>query len=315
MILVTGGAGFIGSHLVDRLLVRGENVVCLDDFNDFYSPQIKRANVEPHLRSDSYTLVEADLRDAAALASIFEKNSIDRIVHLAARAGVRPSLADPLLYEDVNVRGTLHLLELARIHAVSQFVFASSSSVYGANRKTPLSEDDRIDRTISPYAATKYAGELFCHTYHHLYGTPTTCLRFFTAYGPRQRPEMAIHKFAKLLYEGSPIPMFGDGSTARDYTYIDDIVDGVIAAIDNPLAFEVINLGESQTTTLRDLIALLERLSGKAALVEQRPVQPGDVEITYADISKARRLLGYNPSTPIEDGLGRFLEWFEDSRK
>ena len=314
MILVTGGAGFIGSHLVDRLLARGENIVCLDDFNDFYSPRIKRANVGPHLDSESYTLVEADLRDQDTLKSVFERNPIEKVVHLAARAGVRPSLAEPLLYEDVNVRGTLHLLELARTHEVEQIVFASSSSVYGANTKTPFSEDDRIERPISPYAATKYAGELFCHTYHHLYGIPITCLRFFTAYGPRQRPEMAIHKFARLLEEGSPIPMFGNGSTARDYTYIDDIVDGVIAAIDHPLGFEVINLGESQTTTLRELIATLERLSGKAAQIEQHPLQPGDVEITFADVSKARRLLDYNPSTPIETGLRLFLDWFEDTR-
>lgn len=235
-------------------------------------------------------------------------------MHLAARAGVRPSLAEPLLYEDVNVRGTLHLLELARTHEVEQLVFASSSSVYGANTKTPFSEDDRIERPISPYAATKYAGELFCHTYHHLYGIPITCLRFFTAYEPRQRPEMAIHKFARLLHEGSPIPMFGDGSTARDYTYIDDIVDGVIAAIDHPLGFEVINLGESQTTTLRELIAMLERLSGKVAQIEEHSLQPGGGEITFADVSKARRLLDYNPSTPIETGLRLFLDWFEDTR-
>ncbi len=311
MMLVTGGAGFIGSHLVDRLLARGENVVCLDDFNDFYPPRIKRANVRSHLDSESYTLVEADLRDQDTLKSVFERNSIEKVVHLAARAGVRPSLAEPLLYADVNVGGTLHLLELARTHEVEQIVFASSSSVYGANTKTPFSEDDRIERPISPYAATKYAGELFCHTYHHLYGIPTTCLRFFTAYGPRQRPEMAIHKFARLLEEGSPIPMFGNGSTARDYTYIDDIVDGVIAAIDHPLGFEVINLGESQTTTLRELIATLERLSGRAAQIEQHPLQPGDVEITFADVSKARRLLDYNPSTPIETGLRLFLDWFE----
>ena len=314
MILVTGGAGFIGSHLVDRLLARGENIVCLDDFNDFYPPRIKRANVRSHLDSESYKLVEADLRDQDTLKSVFERNPIEKVVHLAARAGVRPSLAEPLLYEDVNVRGTLHLLELARTHEVEQIVFASSSSVYGANTKTPFSEDDRIERPISPYAATKYAGELFCHTYHHLYGIPITCLRFFTAYGPRQRPEMAIHKFARLLEEGSPIPMFGNGSTARDYTYIDDIVDGVIAAIDHPLGFEVINLGESQTTTLRELIATLERLSGKAAQIEQHPLQPGDVEITFADVSKARRLLDYNPSTPIETGLRLFLDWFEDTR-
>ena len=313
MILVTGGAGFIGSHLIDSLLDRGEEIVCVDDFNDFYSPDIKRANISIHLESNRYRLVEADIRDQKALASVFERHGIHKIVHLAARAGVRPSLVEPLLYEDVNVRGTLYLLELARVHEVDQFVFASSSSVYGANKKVPFSEDDRIDRTISPYAATKYGGELFCHTYHHLYGIPTTCLRFFTVYGPRQRPEMAIHKFTRLLFESKPIPMFGDGESARDYTYIDDILAGLLSAIDHPFDFEVINLGESNTTTLRELIDALGRLSGRSVDVERLPNQPGDVEITYADVSKAKRLLDYHPTTSIEDGLSNFLEWFEKS--
>ena len=241
---MTGGAGFIGSHLVDRLLERGEQVVCVDDFNDFYDPQIKRLNIREHLASPAYRLVETDIRNEAAMSAIFQSYAIDKIIHLAARAGVRPSLADPLLYEDVNVRGSMILLELAKKHGVKQFVFASSSSVYGAQTRVPFSEEDRIDRTVSPYAATKYAGELMCHTYHHLYGIPVTCLRFFTAYGPRQRPEMAIHKFAQLIYDGKPIPFFGDGTTARDYTYVDDIVQGVIAAIDHPFGFEVFNLGE-----------------------------------------------------------------------
>ena len=315
MILVTGGAGFIGSHVVDRLLGRGDEIVCVDDFNDSYSPDIKRANISAHLESDRYHLVEADIRDQKALAETFERHEIRKIVHLAARAGVRPSLAEPLLYEDVNVRGTLYLLELARVHEVDQFVFASSSSVYGANKKVPFGEDDRIDRTISPYAATKYGGELFCHTYHHLYGIPTTCLRFFTVYGPRQRPEMAIHKFARLLFEGKPIPVYGNGKSARDYTYIDDILTGLLSAIDRPLDFEVINLGESKTTTLRELIDTLGRLSSRPVETEHLPNQPGDVDVTYADVSKAKRLLDYHPTTSVEDGLTKFLEWFEQNRQ
>jgi UDP-glucuronate 4-epimerase len=310
MIFVTGGAGFIGSHLIDRLLDRGVDVVCFDDFNDFYDPAIKRANIQQHLKSPHYRLIEGDIRDTEALASIFAEHRFDKIVHLAARAGVRPSLDQPFLYEDVNIKGTMNLLELAHKHHVSQFVFASSSSVYGANTKVPFSELDRIDRTVSPYAATKYAGELMCYTYHHLYGSPTTCLRFFTVYGPRQRPEMAIHKFVAAIHSGKPIPFFGDGSTARDYTYIDDIIQGVLATIDRPYPFEVFNLGESATITLKGLVEALEQVTGKKANVHPLPLQPGDVEITYADVSKARELLGYNPTTPVVEGLKRFNDWF-----
>ena len=315
MILVTGGAGFIGSHLVDKLLDRGEEVICVDDLNDFYDPAIKRANIQGHLDFRSYTLVESDIRDTDRLTELFGKYSIRKIVHLAARAGVRPSLEQPFLYEDVNIKGTMNLLELARSAKVEQFVFASSSSVYGANEKVPFSEEDRIHQTVSPYAATKYAGELMCHTYHHLYGVPTTCLRFFTVYGPRQRPEMAIHKFTRLLYEGHSIPMYGDGSTARDYTYIDDIIAGVLASLDRPFPFEIFNLGESATVSLRSLIDTLARMSGRQANIEQLSLQPGDVTITYADVSKARRLLDYTPTTSIETGLARFLEWFEKPRR
>ena len=315
MILVTGGAGFIGSHLVDELFERGEEVICVDDFNDFYDPTIKRANIRPHLDFDSYTLIETDIRDRDRLDELFRQHDIRKIVHLAARAGVRPSLEQPFLYEDVNIKGTMNLLELARSSKVEQFVFASSSSVYGANEKVPFSEEDRIDRTVSPYAATKYAGELMCHTYHHLYGIPTTCLRFFTVYGPRQRPEMAIHKFTRLLYEGNSIPMYGDGSTARDYTYIDDIIAGVLASLDRPFPFEIFNLGESVTVSLRSLIDTLEKVSGRKPKTEQLSLQPGDVTITYADVSKARRLLDYTPTTSIETGLTRFLAWFEKTRR
>ncbi len=315
MILVTGGAGFIGSHLVDKLLERGEKVICVDDFNDFYDPAIKRTNIRPHLDFDSYTLIETDIRDRDRLDELFRKHDVRKIVHLAARAGVRPSLEQPFLYEDVNIKGTMNLLELARSSKVEQFVLASSSSVYGANERVPFSEEDRIDRTVSPYAATKYAGELMCHTYHHIYGIPTTCLRFFTVYGPRQRPEMAIHKFTRLLYEGTPIPMYGDGSTARDYTYIDDIIAGVLASLDRPFPFEIFNLGESVTVSLRSLIDTLERVSGRKANIEQLSLQPGDVTITYADVFKARRLLDYAPSTSIETGLTHFLAWFEKARR
>jgi UDP-glucuronate 4-epimerase len=306
MLLVTGGAGFIGSHLIERLSERGQEIVCLDDFNDFYDPAIKRRNA-----ANYRNLVEGDIRDAALLESIFKRYPIRKIVHLAARAGVRPSLDEPLLYEDVNVRGTMRLLEMARKCGVEQFVFASSSSVYGGNTKTPFHEDDRISRTVSPYAATKYAGELMCYTYHHLYGIPTTCLRFFTVYGPGQRPEMAIHKFTRLIFEGKAIPFFGDGETARDYTYIDDIIQGVTAAIDKPFPFEVFNLGESFCVKLSELVRLIEEISGRKAILDRLPTQPGDVEMTYADVSKARQMLAYNPKVGIHEGLKKFVSWFE----
>jgi UDP-glucuronate 4-epimerase len=311
MYLVTGGAGFIGSHLVDYLLQRGDEVLCLDDFNDFYDPAKKRRNIQRHKDYNRYILMEGDIRNVELLSDIFNRFSPRKIIHLAARAGIRPSLEEPLLYEDVNVRGTLHLLELARKHKVEQFIFASSSSVYGGNTKIPFHEDDRISRTISPYAATKYAGELMCYTYHHLYGVPTTCLRFFTVYGPRQRPEMAIHKFARLIYDRKPIPFFGNGDTARDYTFINDIIEGTVAAIDHPFAFEVFNLGESFTVKLSELVQLLEETSGKKAELHRMPNQPGDAEITCADISKACRMLGYQPRTPIKKGLAEFIAWFE----
>ena len=311
-ILVTGGAGFIGSHLVDRLLSEGGwRVVVVDDFNDFYAPDVKRENVREHVRNSSYKLYEADIRDRARLAEIFKEEKFDCIVHLAARAGVRPSLAEPILYAETNINGTLNLLELARSFEVKQFVFGSSSSVYGINAKVPFSEDDPIRQPISPYAATKAAGELICHTYSHLYGVRSVCLRFFTVYGARQRPDLAIHKFAKLMTQDRAIPVFGDGTTRRDYTYIDDIIAGVRAAIDYEGSdYEVFNLGESQTVELNELIALLEKELGRRAQIDRRPQQPGDVPQTFAEITKARRLLGYNPQTKIEDGIKRFVEWF-----
>ena len=311
-LLVTGGAGFIGSHLVDRLLATGvERVTVVDDFNDFYDPSIKRANIQEQLKDPRYHISEIDIRDRAALEQVFTKNNFDCIIHLAARAGVRPSLSEPQLYTETNINGTLNLLELARHQNIKQFVFGSSSSVYGINAKVPFSEDDPIRQPISPYAATKGAGELLCHTYSHLYGLRCICLRFFTVYGPRQRPDLAIHKFAKLISQGKPIPVFGDGTTRRDYTYVDDIIDGVMAAIDYDKSnYEVINLGESRTVELRELISLLEKELDIQATIDRQPPQPGDVPQTFADISKAQALLGYNPKTQIEAGLHRFVEWF-----
>ena len=311
-VLVTGGAGFIGSHLVERLLGEGGwRVEVVDDFNDFYDPALKRRNVAPHLAREDFRLHEADIRDRAALARIFRDTPFDCVVHLAARAGVRPSLTEPLLYAETNVTGTLNLLELARRSRVRQFVFGSSSSVYGENEKVPFSEDDPVARPISPYAATKAAGELLCHTYSHLWGLRSVCLRFFTVYGARQRPDLAIHKFARLISEGRPVPVFGDGTTRRDYTYIDDIIAGVRAAMDYEASrFEVVNLGESRTVELRELIGLLERELGCDAIIDRQPLQPGDVPQTFADTRKARALLGYDPRTPIEEGVRRFVEWF-----
>jgi UDP-glucuronate 4-epimerase len=315
-ILVTGGAGFIGSHLVDRLL--GENewlVTVVDDFNDFYSPEIKRQNIAGFGLNPDFKLYQTDIRDEEGLRKIFAENNFDCIAHLAGRAGVRPSLSEPKLYAETNINGTLNLLELAREFGVKQFVFGSSSSVYGINAKVPFSEDDRIHQPISPYAATKAAGELFCHTYTHLYDIRTVCLRFFTVYGARQRPDLAIHKFTKLISEGRPIPMFGDGSARRDYTYVDDIIQGVRAAIDYDKSMhEVFNLGESETTELKRLIELIEESLGKKAIIDHQPMQPGDVPITYADISKAKKLLGYNPTTKIEEGIPKFVEWFRLSQ-
>src|SRR3989440_3123424 len=316
-ILITGGAGFIGSHLVDHLMSEEDwRITVVDDFNDFYDPAIKRANIEPHISNSNFKLGEADIRDFYSLKEVFYEGRFDCVVHLAARAGVRPSLKEPRLYVETNINGTINLLELARENDVRQFVFGSSSSVYGENKKVPFSEDDPIFNPISPYAATKAAGELICHTFSHLYGMRIVCLRFFTVYGARQRPDLAIHKFAKLITEGKAIPVFGDGTTRRDYTYIDDIIAGVRAAIDyNQTNYEVINLGESRTVELRELISLLEKELGQRAQIDWQPLQPGDVPQTFADISKARRLLGYNPQTPIEEGIRRFVEWFKGSQK
>jgi UDP-glucuronate 4-epimerase len=316
-ILVTGGAGFIGSHLVDKLLAEGIwQVSALDNFNEFYAPEIKRANIARHRDNPNFQLFEADICRPEAVREIFARNEFAAIVHLAAWAGVRPSLLNPKLYTEVNVSGTLGLLEAAKQFGVRQFVFGSSSSVYGINSKIPFSEDDKISKPISPYAATKAAGELLCHTFSHLYDIRTVCLRFFTVYGARQRPDLAIHKFSKLIWEDKPVPVFGDGTTRRDYTYVDDIIEGVRAAIDYDKSdYEIFNLGESQTIELKDLITLLEENLGKKAIIERKPMQPGDVPLTFADISKARALLNYNPQTKIEQGIPKFTEWFVANRE
>ncbi len=315
-ILITGGAGFIGSHLVARLLKEGDwEVTVVDDFNDFYNPSIKRENVRLYEGTPRFKVCEVDIRNLSALRPIFNEQKFDCVVHLAARAGVRPSLSEPRLYAETNINGTLNLLELARETGIKQFVFGSSSSVYGENRKVPFREDDPIFHPISPYAATKAAGELLCHTYSHLFGIRCLCLRFFTVYGARQRPDLAIHKFARLISERKPIPVFGDGTSRRDYTYVDDIIAGVVAAIYYDKSnYEVINLGESRTVELRELISLLENELGVSAIIDQQPLQPGDVPQTFADIAKARRLLNYNPQTQIEEGMKLFVQWFKRVR-
>ena len=312
-ILVTGGAGFIGSHLCEFLLGRGDSVVALDCLNDYYSPAIKRNNIEVALGSDKYSFVEGDILDEELLPSVFDQNEFDVVVHLAARAGVRPSLVDPLLYEQVNCRGTLNILEQLKRKDIKRLVFASSSSVYGNTKTIPFKEDVKIDRPVSPYAATKAAGELYCHNYFHLYGISATCLRFFTVYGPRQRPDMAINKFTRLIDSGEKIPFYGDGTTKRDYTFYTDIIQGVVASIDRDLGFEIFNLGESATTTLVELVTQIEDALGKKANLDKQPMQPGDVEMTCADISRARELLDYNPTTPGEQGIPAFVEWYREN--
>ncbi len=313
-VLVTGGAGFIGSHLVEKLLECGHQVVVLDDFNDFYDPQIKQANIAGF--AADVTVYHVDLRDSDSVRNLFRREKIDVIAHLAARAGVRPSIQQPRLYYDANVTGTLHLLEAARVTGVERFVFASSSSVYGASKTIPFSEDEHLTQTLSPYAATKVAAEFLCSTYSHLYNLRVVALRYFTVYGPRQRPDLAIHQFTRRIYAGQPIDQFGDGTTRRDYTYIADVIHGTMAALQyqGPL-FDIFNLGESDTIQLKDLIVAIENVLGKKAKINRLPEQPGDMPLTCADISKARELLGYEPTTRLRDGLPRFVDWFLHSAK
>ena len=308
-VLVTGGAGFIGSHVCAQLALQGHGVTVLDDFNDYYDPQIKRANVEA--LGSGVVLREGDIREARFVQDVMAEVKFDSIIHLAARAGVRPSLLDPMLYIQTNIVGTQILLEAAHKNGVSRFVFASSSSVYGLAKVVPFSEDQPLPQTLSPYAATKIAGEQLCGNYAHLYGMKVVCLRFFTVYGPGQRPDLAIHKFTDSIHHGKKIPQYGDGSTRRDYTYIDDIVQGVLGALryEGP-AFDIFNLGENQTTTLSELISEIERALGKQAIIERLPEQQGDMPLTSADISKAQRLLGYNPTTKIREGIPKFVEWY-----
>jgi UDP-glucuronate 4-epimerase len=312
-ILVTGGAGFIGSHLCGSLLAQGASVVCFDNFDNFYDPAIKIKNVEGMVKKfpEQFELVTGDIRNREHLEALFKRKKIQSVVHLAARAGVRPSLIDPLLYEDVNIRGTITLLETCKAFGIKMFVFASSSSVYGESQRVPFSEEDLLIQPISPYGVTKRAGELICYPYHYLYGMNIACLRIFTAYGPRQRPEMAIHKFTRLIDQGKKVPMFGDGSSRRDYTYIDDLIDGILGVIQRHRGYEIYNLGESRTTSLKELIRLIEEALGKKADIEILESQPGDVSTTYADISKARQRLGYQPRFTMEEGIQRFVEWYK----
>jgi UDP-glucuronate 4-epimerase len=309
--LVTGGAGFIGSNLCERLLRSGHAVWAFDDLNDFYDPRFKQRNLRSiETLGKKFEFVRGDVTDRAALDGLLGRVKFDQIVHLAARAGVRPSLEQPALYQRVNVEGTVNLLEAARANAVKKITIASTSSVYGLNSKVPFAESDPIFSAISPYAASKLACEALGHVYHHLYGMDVVMLRFFTVYGPRQRPDLAIYKFAKLITAGKPIPVFGDGSAARDYTFISDILDGITACTQKEFGFEIFNLGESQTVRLDQMIALLEDALGKKAVIDRQPLQPGDVPLTFADISKARALLGYQPHVKAEQGIPRFVEWF-----
>jgi len=326
VVLVTGGAGFIGSHLVEKLIEKGYFVICLDNFNDYYDPRLKENNVSGVAGDSNFKLIRGDILDVSLLDDVFsgklsKKNSEHetrhsaptKVVHLAAMAGVRSSIVSPEIYVDVDVKGTVNLLEMAKKHNIEQFIFASSSSVYGINKKTPFSEDDPVDLQISPYATAKRAAELFCRTYNLLYGIPVTVLRFFTVYGERQRPDMAIRKFTNLIMKGEPIPMFGDGNSLRDYTYIGDCIDCVLSAVETPTNFEIINVGSGRTITLKNLIEVLGKVSGKEAIIKKLDEQPGDVPTTYADIGKAKRLLGYNPSTTIEEGIRRFFEWYKNT--
>ena len=308
--MVTGGAGFVGSHVCDALLKNGKKVVCVDNFNDYYSPDIKKRNIKHNLDNGKFVLEKVDITDFERLKQVFEKHNITKTIHLAARAGVRPSLSNPRLYFKVNVEGTLNLLELSKEFNIKTFIFGSSSSVYGNNEKTPFSEKDVTENQISPYASSKKAGELLCKTYSHLNNLNITCLRFFTVYGPRGRPDMAPYKFTDLISNGEQIEMYGDGTSKRDYTYVEEIVQGILSALEKSFKFEVINLGNSNPTELKRFIEIIEEALNKKAHIIEKPMPKGDVNITYADISKAKNLLNYDPKTNIEQGMKKFVEWY-----
>jgi UDP-glucuronate 4-epimerase len=313
-ILVTGVAGFIGSHLTEALLNRGDFVFGMDNFDPFYPEKIKRKNLETSLKHSGFKFYQESILDPKALRLIFEEKGITHVVHLAAKAGVRPSIAEPLAYQKCNIEGTNNILEAMRHFDVNKLIFASSSSVYGNNSKIPFSETDNVDNPISPYAATKKAGELICHTYHHLFGMNIFALRFFTVYGPRQRPEMAIHKFTRAIDRNEPVDVYGFGEPKRDYTYIDDIIQGVLSAIDRVKGYEIINLGESQTILTNDLISEIEEALGKKAIRRDLPMQPGDVIQTFAEVDKAKKLLDYQPRTSISEGLRKFINWYRSEK-
>lgn len=312
-ILVTGGAGFIGSHLCEALLRENHKVICIDNFDDFYDPNIKERNIQTCITHPDFKLIRMDILNYNALRDVFKSNRIEVVIHFAARAGVRPSIQNPLLYQRVNIEGTLNILESLKEFSIQKFIIASSSSVYGNNTKVPYAETDNVDNAISPYAATKKACEVLAYAYHHLYNIDTFCLRFFTVYGPRQRPEMAIHYFTKAIRNGEIVNVYGDGTSQRDYTYIDDVIDGILKCLDHFKGYEILNLGESQTTTLKDLVFLIENAVGLKAKIKHLPMQPGDVQITFADITKARKIIGYEPKTQIKSGIKQFVHWYLDN--
>ena len=314
-ILITGGAGFIGSNLCEKLICAGEKIICIDNFNDYYNPKIKEENLRNLEGRANFILYRMDILDREKLKEVFTKHRFDLVIHLAARAGVRPSISNAPLYEAVNVQGTINILECCRKYGIEKLIFASSSSVYGGNKKIPFSEDDIVDRPISPYAATKKAGELICYTYSHLFNISVYCYRFFTVYGPRQRPEMAIYKFTRLITEEKPIEIFGDGTSSRDYTYVEDIVDVIASNLENVKGYEIINLGNSNPVKVTELIKFIEKAANKKAQVEYGRVQAGDVPVTYADILKAKKMLKYNPKTRIEEGINKFTAWYTETRK
>lgn len=316
--LVTGCAGFIGSYVTEALLAQGKAVVGIDNFCDFYNPQIKRQNIANALQNKHFVLKKTDIRNKENLQQIFKEYRPKLVIHLAAMAGVRPSIEQPELYNEVNITGTLNILEAMKAFEVNKLVFASSSSVYGNNKKVPFAETDNVDKAISPYASTKKAAEVIAHTYHYLYGIDMMLLRFFTVYGERQRPDLAIHKFTKMISEGNPIPFYGDGTSRRDYTYIEDIVNGVLMSLNyvenHENIYEILNIGESRTISLKEMVETIEKALNKKAIIDQQPMQPGDVTQTYADITKAKQLIGYEPKTDFEEGIAHFVAWYQNKK-